>query len=70
MDEVLLVLQETIDRIGQVTSHLLHPITVGLRNDTGDLYLACAVVDYNKNHILDKSSGGVNFLGKKIASRE
>ncbi len=51
VDQILLVLQETRELVRQIPGLLEHPVTVGLLDDSHDLYFARGVVDAHQDHV-------------------
>ncbi len=62
--------QEAVDRVDQVTGHLLHPRTAGLRVDPGDVHAAGLQLDHKEDEVTPKTGQREHFDREQIGCRQ
>ena len=66
MNQITLAPERSVDGVGHIAGDLLHPQSVCLRRDPGNLHAAGGQLDKEQNHEAPEPLSGPNFHGEEI----
>jgi hypothetical protein len=70
VDHIAHIAQEPVDAVGEVARHLLHPFTVDMARDAGDLHVARLDVDDKQDAVADEPGQREHLYVEEVHRRE